>query len=190
MSRQPLALVLLLALAAISGWWLHTLDSALREEQAGVDDQPVLTLRTFHATRMDAQGLRRYTLSAPWLEQRAGDAGIWVEAPEFDTYRDGHTREWLLRARQGWLSPDHSRLVLTDTVTMTRPAESGLRPVTITTRDVTVYPREARVHTDAPALLEAPGTTLRSVGFTVFVDEDRLELTSAVRGRHEPAHHH
>lgn len=186
MSNRLLGLGGLGLLALLTGWFLFSLESSLREPQQPASDLPVLVMQDFQATRMNEQGVRQYTLAAPRMVQLPGDQGTWLEQPAIDVYQDASTREWLIRAERGWVAADNSLIRLESHVTLERPAASGKTPLVITTRNLQVYPEQRLVQTEEAARLDAPGGKLEAVGVRAYLDEDRLELLSAVRGIYEP----
>lgn len=185
--RGVLYLTGLALLAGLSYGLLRLVESSLWKPAPVESREPVLTIERFQAIRMNVAGLREYVLEAPLLVQLAGQEGTRVQKPVMDWYQpDGRTREWRLRAENGWIAADQQQMRLEGEVVMTRTAESGKSPVTITTRDVLVRPAERYAETAAPALAVTPGGELRAIGVRAYLDQERLELLSQVRGFYEP----
>lgn len=182
-----LYLVGLLLLAGASYGLLRLVKSSLQEPVSAESQAPVLIIERFRAVRMSIAGLREYVVEAPLLRQLPGELGTWVERPVMDWYQpDGQTREWRLRADQGWISSDQQSMRLEGGVVMTRTAESGKSPVEIITRDVSIRPAEHYAETAAPARAVTPSGELRAVGARAWLDREQLELLSEVRGYYEP----
>ena len=185
--RGSLYLAGLALLAASSYGLLRWVESSLREPVPVESREPVLVIQRFRAARMTAAGLREYVVEAPLLKQLPGQLGTQVEQPQMDWYQpDGQTREWRLRSGQGWIASDQKQIRLEGEVVMTRTAESGQPPVTLTTRDVLVRPDIRYAETAAPARAVTPGGELRAIGVRAYLDQERLELLSEVRGVYEP----
>lgn len=185
--RGVLYLTGLALLVGLSYGLLRLVESSLREQAPVESREPVLTVERFRAVRMDLAGVRKYVLEGPLLVQLAGQEGTRVQKPVMDWYQpDGRTREWRLRAENGWIAADQQQVRLEGEVVMTRTAESGKSPVTITTRDVLVRPTERYAETAAPTLAVTPGGELRAIGARAYLDQERLELLSQVRGFYEP----
>jgi len=72
-------------------------------------------------------------------------------------------------------------------VRMRRDADAGGEPVEVVTRDVTAWPREHRIETDAPATISQPGSILRGTGMRGDLDARILELMSDVHSTLQPA---
>jgi len=195
MAREPVSvrgwfyLAGLLLLAGLSYGLLRLVESSLREPVPAESQAPVLIIEQFRAVRMNVAGLREYVVEAPLLRQLPGQLGTWIEQPVLDWYQpDGETREWRLRADQGWIAADQQSMRLEGGVVMTRTTESGKSPVEVITRDVLIRPAERYAETAAPARAVTPGGELRAVGVRAWLDREQLELLSEVRGYYEPSH--
>jgi lipopolysaccharide export system protein LptC len=186
-TRGILSLTGLAVLAGLSYGLLRWVESSLREPVPAESQAPVLTVERFRAVRLNIAGVREYVVEAPRLWQLPGQGGVRIEQPALDWYLpDGRIREWRLQADQGWIAADNQSVRLDGEVVMSRGAESGKLPVTVTTRDVLVRLDERQAETTAPARAVTPGGELRAVGLRALLDEERLELLSEVRGVYEP----
>ncbi len=188
MGQGIVYLGVLAILAALSGWFLFTVESSLQEDDQAATERPILYIDNFLATVMNVQGIRNYTLTSPHSVQMPGKQGTWLDRPDIDVFQEnGKVRDWLIRAESGWISADHQLIRLQDAVSMTRPTSSGKRPVVINTRNVLVYPYEDYAETDEPSRLVTPGGIVDSIGFKAWLDEEQLELLATVRGKYEPS---
>lgn len=187
-TRGILYLSGLTLLAGLSYGLLWLVKSSLREPGSAESQAPVLTIERFRAVRMNLAGMKEYVVEAPRLQQLPGQGGAWIEQPALDWYQpDGQTREWRLQAEQAWGAADQQTLRLEGAVTMVRTAASGKPPMTVTTRDIMIRPAEHYAETAAPARVVTPDGELRSVGIRAWLDQQRLELLSEVRGFYEPS---
>jgi lipopolysaccharide export system protein LptC len=179
-------LSLVAGLALLSGWLLFTVESSLREGAQQDHHVPSLYIDHFRAVRTNAQGFREYTLTAPHLTQLSDQQGTWVEQPKFEIFDDGQHQEWVIHAERGWIAADNQTIRLEDAVTLMRPASYGKLPVSISTRQVVIYPELGEVQTQAPVLAETPSGVLSATGLKAYWHEERLELLSDVRGSYAP----
>ena len=185
--RGILSLAGLATLAGSSYALLRWVESSLRQKEPAESQAPVLSVEQFRAVRLNPTGLREYVIAAPLLQQWPAQRGTQIHQPIMDWYQpDGATREWRLQSEQGWITADQQQVRLEGAVVMTRTAASGKLPVTLTTRDVQVYPARQQAETAAPARMITPGGEVNVVGMRAWFDQQRLELLSAVRGRYEP----
>ena len=186
-ARGILSLTGLAVLAGLSYGLLRWVESSLREPAPAESGEPVLIIEQVRAVRLNTAGVREYVVEAPRLWQLPGQGGIRIEQPVVDWYQpDGQTREWRLRADQGWIAADYQLLRLEGTVVMDRAADSGKPPATITTRDVAVHRADRYAETAAPVRAVIPEGELHAVGARAWLDQERLELLSEVRGSYEP----
>jgi lipopolysaccharide export system protein LptC len=188
-ARGILSLVGLALLAGLSYGLLRWVETSLREPVPTESEDPVLVIEGLRAMRMTAAGQRELAIEAPRLWQLPGQGGARIERPDLDWYQpDGQTREWRLRAEEAWVAADRQTLLLEGEVVVDRTAESGKPPVVLVTRDVRVRPTERYLETAAPVRAATPGGEIRAVGARAWLDQERLELLSEVRGVYEPPH--
>lgn len=184
--RGILSLTGLALLASLSYGLLRWVESELREPAPAESQKPALIIKRFRAVRLNVAGQRKSVIAAPRLAQLPNHLGTRIEQPALDWYQpDGQTREWRLQAEHGWISADQQSVRLEGEVTMVRTADSGKQPMTITTRDVLVRPGERYAETAAPARAVTPDGEFRAVGVHAWLDQERLELLSEVRGVYE-----
>lgn len=177
-------------LAGLSYGLLRWVESTLREPGSAESQAPVLIVERFRAVRMNLAGKREYVVEAPLLQQSPGQGGVRIEQPALDWYQpDGQTREWRLQAESGWGAADQQILRLDGAVTMVRTVESGKPPMTVTTRDIVIRPGERYAETTALVQVATPGGEFRAVGARAWLDQQRLELLSEVRGFYDPSKH-
>ncbi|MDZ7621791.1 MAG: LPS export ABC transporter periplasmic protein LptC [Candidatus Competibacteraceae bacterium] len=186
-ARGILSLVGLALLAGLSYGLLRWVENSLREPDPAESQAPVLTIERLRAVRMTVAGQRELAIESPRLWQLPGQGGARLERPELDWYQpDDQTREWRMRAEGGWVAADRQTLLLEGEVVVDRAAEGSRPPITLITRDVRVRPTERYLETAAPMRAVTPGGELRAVGARAWLDQERLELLSEVRGVYEP----
>ncbi|PWV61801.1 LPS export ABC transporter periplasmic protein LptC [Plasticicumulans acidivorans] len=185
MQRGLLALLLLAILAGLSGWFLNELERELRDPGKRDDTTPVVVAANFFSTQMNVEGLRSYTLSGPHLEQLPGDRGTFVTQPIAHTFEVGQPI-WEIHAETGWVAPRNEVIDLRGAVRAERPASTGQLPLVLETRNVRLIPSKNYAETAEPAHITSPDGVVDAVGFRVWLDEDRVELISQVRGTYAP----
>ena len=75
---------------------------------------------------------------------------------------DGSGKGWHGRSDAAWVDREGTVMKLQGHVEMRRDAASGEEPVELVTRDVTAWPREHRIATDAPATISSTAWVYRS----------------------------
>ncbi len=185
--RGVLSLAGLALLAGLSYALWRWMEAELRPPGPVASQEPILIVERFRAVRLNVAGRRESVIEAPRLAQLPDKQGTRIEQPTLDWYLpDGQTRNWRLQAERGYVAADQQSVQLEGEVTIVRTVESGQAPLTIITRDVRVRPAERYAETSAPTRAVTPNGEFRAVGVRAFLDQERLELLSEVRGTHEP----
>ena len=183
MNWRGIIILLLLVGALLSGWavWKHR-QPPLRV--ASIDNRPDYVLHDFELTALDGQGKESFTLRAPKLERRPGDETMSLATPVFFV-PNGSGDHWEIRAKEGWISADQKEVRLIGDVKANSPPDD-LRPITMNTERLSVFPRQNRASTDAVMTIVQPGSILRGRGFAVSTTTKRYEFRSEVKTRYAP----
>ena len=72
-------------------------------------------------------------------------------------------------------------------VTLARVGTEQDRPITLTTPALNVWPKKDYAETDQPVTVVSDGLRLDAVGMKAYIDDQRVEFLSQVRGRYEPS---
>jgi len=179
-----IAILLLLLLTAGTGWFLQRLS---REDDAGralKAHEPDYYMENFTQSTMNEQGSLQHRLTAELMLHYADDDTTELVHPMLDVYNEAPT-PWHVKAEKGWVSANSEVVLLTGEVHIWRDGKNGERELDVLTRDLRVLPRERYAETDKAARIHSPGVLYNAVGMRAIFKEDRLELLSRVRGRHE-----
>lgn len=181
MTWRGIAILLLFLGALISGWsvWTHRNPAA---KAVTADSRPEYVLHDFELVALDSIGKESFTLSAPSLQRLPGDDSMSLVTPMF-LVPNGEEKYWDIRAKQGWISADQKEIRLIDDVKANGPADD-LRPITVNTDRLNVFPRENRAATDSVVTIVQPGSILRGRGFAVSTTTKRYMLRSEVKSRY------
>lgn len=174
-------------LAGLSYALLQWVESSLQQPDPPQSQAPILIIEQFRAVRLNEAGLKAYVIEAPRLEHFPHQAGTKIKQPVMDWYQpNGQIREWQLQSEQGWIAADRKTVKLNGAVTLRRPAASSKIPIVITTRNLQIKPEIHYAETAAPTQAITPNGVLNSIGVRAWLDQERLELLSKVRGTYEP----
>ncbi len=187
MLRSTLLYGTLLLLAGGSIWLLLTLRNSLRSGTPVVPQGPPVYLDHFIATRMNAQGVRLYSLSGPHLRELAHNRGTEVTDPQIETFRDASQRDWKITARRGWLSPDHSLLILKQRVVGQRAPTTHQLALTLTTEQLLYRPDQHLVTSPAEVELSSATGWLKGRGLLAYLDSREVRLLHDVQGQYAAA---
>ena len=165
----------------LSGWavWKHRNPP---EQIAAASARPDYVLHDFELTALNGEGKESFTLRAPNLERRPNDDSMSLTTPVFQV-PDGSGKYWDIRSKQGWVSADQKEIRLIGDVKANSPADD-LRPITMNTERLNVFPGENRASTDAVMTIVQPGSILRGRGFAVSTATKRYVFRSEVRSRY------
>ncbi len=125
-----------------------------------------------------------YRLSAASAQQALADGVVSLSKVEL-RYEPAAATPWDLRAQRGQIPPDGKIIMLSGDVEATNQPESA-PPTRIRTEYLELIPDEYVARTDQGVRIERGGGTLEAQGLRAFLKEDRLQLTSDVRGRFAP----
>jgi lipopolysaccharide export system protein LptC len=184
MSWRSILILLLLAGALVSGWAVWTYRRP-PPQITTAKDRPDYVLRDFELTALNGEGKESFTLRAPSLERRPDDDTMSLATPVFQV-PDGTGKYWDIRSKEGWVSADQNEIRLIGEVKANSPADD-LRPITMNTDRLNVFPRQNRASTDTVVTIVQPGSILRGRGFAVSTTTKRYQLRSEVKSRYVTA---
>lgn len=183
MSWRGAVIALLLVGAVLSGWavWKHGQTPA---QATAARERPDYVLRDFELIALNGEGAESFTLRAPRLERKPGDDTLSLRTPLFFV-PNGSGGYWEIRADSGWVSADQREIRLQGGVKANGPPED-LRPITMNTERLSVFPRENRAASDDVVTIVQPGSILRGRGFAVSTTTKRYVFRSEVQTRYAP----
>jgi lipopolysaccharide export system protein LptC len=189
MSRRMLLALFVLGMAAaltqLALWWLTPPPPP--STFAG-PPRSSYTLYDFHLTVLGDDGRPALFLRAPQLDRRNGDDALYINAPRF-VLPQNNGPAWQGHSRFGWVNAQGTELKLLGDVYMLQPAVDGGPPSTITSHDITAWPREHRLASAARTEIQQPNATLVGIGFRANTATRTLELLDDVHGTFLPATH-
>jgi lipopolysaccharide export system protein LptC len=175
--KIPVAIIGLAALALsaqLVSWWL--------QPQAKVSDfvgppRSGYVLHNFVLDSWDETGKFSFKLTAPQLDRRDGDDSLYLITPDFVLpSKAPGTPDWTGNSRYGWVDSGGDLLKLQGDVHMHRVAYLDNAPVQMDSSDMTAWPKENRVATDARATVVQGSSTMTGVGMHANLDVKHLEL--------------
>jgi lipopolysaccharide export system protein LptC len=181
MSWRGVIILCLVIGALLSGWavWKHRNPPT---QVTAANARPDYVLHDFELTALNGEGKESFTLRAPNLERRPNDDSMSLTTPVFQV-PDGTGKYWDIRSKQGWVSADQKEIRLIGDVKANSPADD-LRPITMNTERLNVFPGQNRASTDAVVTIVQPGSILRGRGFAVSTTTKRYVFRSEVRSRY------
>lgn len=190
--RRTLVAIVVLALAVgvaqVLLWWLRP---ANRNDQFVGPPRSGYSLRDFTLDAYGEDGHLSFRLRSPYLQRREGDESLYLNAPSFllPPQHGAAGLPWTGHSEYGWVSANADLLKLQGKVVMQRPAFDGSPAASIHTSDVTAWPKQNRVATEAPAEIRQGTATMHSVGLRANLDTKYLELLHDFHGTFKPSSH-
>ena len=183
--RTVFWLLVLLVVAAITQllvWWLKP-----PPKPAAIVGPPrssyELDQFTLHAFAQD--GKLAFTMTAPHLARREGNDSLYINAPKYYfVASDGSN--WDGTSQYAWISSDNNLVKLIGKVDMRRPPTTKISAAEIHTADATVWTQDKRMATEAPSVIQEPGSILRGVGMKADMNTHSLELLADVHATLTP----
>jgi len=172
-------------LVALGTWLARDRDAEgpapLAEDEARTDAY----VRGATVLSADAAGNWQYELRSPRMAHYPVD-GVWIlTAPEVTFFRaDGP--DWGGHAEQGRVWDDRDEAELIGDVELDRPAAPDMPWIEVRTRDLRIQPERGYAETAAPTQMRQPSGTLSGTGARFYLNEERIELLSNVKGHYEP----
>lgn len=181
MSWRGVVILCLLVGALLSGWavWKHRNPPP---QVAASAARPDYVLHDFELTALNVEGLESFTLHAPILERSPNDDTMSLTTPVFQI-PDGSGKYWDIRSKTGWVSADQKEVRLIGDVKANSPADD-LRPITMNTDRLNVFPGQNRAATDSVVTIVQPGSILSGRGFDVSTTTKHYVLRSEVKSRY------
>ncbi|QNK00271.1 LPS export ABC transporter periplasmic protein LptC [Dyella telluris] len=145
------------------------------------------TLTNFQLWSYDVDGLPSFQMVAPHLERRENDDSLYINTPDFTLpSNQAGVPPWLGNSLYAWVDKSGTLLKLQGPVYMHRAAYCVTAAAEIHTSDVTAWPKENRMVTDAPAQMVQGDSKLSGVGMRANLNTNHLELLDESHGTFPP----
>lgn len=145
------------------------------------------TLTNFKLWSYNPEGQLAFRMQAPQLERREGDESLYINSPVFDlSSKKPGVPDWHGQSLYGWVDKSGSLIKLQGPVTMHRPAWAETPATDLVSSDVTVWPKENRMETAAPAQMTQGDSRMDGVGMRANLNDNHLELLDNVHATFPP----
>ncbi len=182
--RGLVPIVFLVALAALSTWYLRQIEDNLERQRSADSTAPRAFGTGVALTRLGADGLPRYTLEAAKMTQGPGTSGIDLLDPRYSGFESQRmTRRG--SAERGWVADGHKLVKLYDSVRLEELDAGGGRPAVMSTSYLEIYPDDNVAQTSLPVEIATGTGIVNAVGMRADLGRDRVWLETKVRGWHK-----
>jgi lipopolysaccharide export system protein LptC len=181
---------LVLVLIASATWLLYESPAPAERPTAQATPQPGhqvdYYLRGLQTTSMGSDGKPARTLRAAQVKHFQDDDTTELVEPELTVYQ-GDQPPWKVRAASGWVSADGSLVLLNDDVLIEREAGTQNQPISISTRNLRVQPREDYAETDEKVRVRSHRDRIDATGMQAWLREpSRIKFLADVKGFYAP----
>ncbi|MEO7757840.1 MAG: LPS export ABC transporter periplasmic protein LptC [Dokdonella sp.] len=187
MERRYWVLVVVLALVVLGSELLLWITRERPDEQTYAGPpRSDYTLTDFTMNALDSAGKRTFQVSGPTLSRRGEDGSIFVTTPDYIIV-DGSGHPWTGKSDAAWVNKDGTLMKLQGHVEMHRQAGGeDDKPIDVVTSELTTYPKDKKMETEAPATITQPGSILTGIGMRGDLNTKVLELLSDVHSTLQP----
>lgn len=160
--------------------------------RAQPDDFPYAYMTNIETLEYDVEGKLVYKLETPaakYFQRDASQPGAadytLIEQPRIIFYAANNTTPWHMSAAEGFSDANgHEVRLKTDVVAEQKSSAQG--PIQVTTSELRVNTLLQYAETDKAVKMRAQQNQIETVGMRAFLNEDRIELLSEVRGVYAP----
>lgn len=145
------------------------------------------TLTEFQLSSYGRDGRPAFNVKAPRLERREGDESLYINSPVFDLpSNQAGVPDWRGESLYGWVDKGGDLLKLQGPVHMHREAFDDTPAARLDTEDATIWPKQNRMETAAPAHMAQGDLTMSGVGMRADLNDKHLELLNDSQGSFPP----
>ncbi|MCF7981442.1 MAG: LPS export ABC transporter periplasmic protein LptC [Pseudomonadales bacterium] len=145
--------------------------------------EPDFYLLNAKSVEFDQSGKLRYRFNAQQLDHFPKGDYTLVKTPDITLFHNDGT-PWYINARQGRITAGNESIKLWDQVVIIRDSQE--EPMKMETRTLTIIPKQDIAKTEQDVVITNRAGRIDATGMITYVDENRMELLSNVRVRHEP----
>ena len=177
-----------LGLLLIVGWVLVDRAPEITPPEQTTADQADYFVDDFTVTATRPSGEVEYRLTASSMQHYPKAATWHFTAPHLLFYPT--TGEpWRVTAEKGKAWSDGDDILLQGPVAIRRASGPVNRPMNVDTFDLHLKPNDDYAFTDRQTVLYSGGMRMTGVGARAYMDQQKLELLSQVKGRYVPDTH-
>lgn len=178
-----LPIALMLFLAALTLWLRFALETPLPGGNGHHRHDPDAIIDNFTLTRLDEQGVPRYTLTANRMLHYADDDTTALAAPK--VIRRGEGPTVTITAERGTLARESNEAFFRDNVLVIREATPGNEELRVRTDFLHLLPDKNIARTDQAVTVTEGRSSLSGVGMEFNDNTRQFAIFSQVRGRFE-----
>lgn len=179
--KATIGLSLLVATLSIIVWNIRPEEKTRSSES----DKSDYRLLDFQMTAFNEQGQESFSLAAPLLERDPNGKTITITQPKFTFPGEGQ-EIWHAQSDSAWVSEKAREVQLRDHVSIQSPASAAGVQAIFSTKQLTVYPKENRIHTNQWVTIHHGSSILKGLGLEANIKQHRVQLLSKVQAHYAP----
>lgn len=176
--------VIALCIAVVSGMFYYYSGKTARQDIVNFRDFSLIASNV-NITKTDASGALSIKTEAQHLQQWANTDRSQLDILHTAWYKDGQQYA-TFKADKGYGFDNNSKVILTGNIVAQRLATGDQPSMTFTTTQLTGYPKEHRIETSQPVLIQSAQGRLTSQGLKANLDNGQYNLFH-LRGQYIPA---
>ena len=185
-AKQAVWLFFTLIILACSGWYFAHLQTVTRLDHETLFSTVDTTVSQLTVRQFNTDGLLVNLLTTPLMQHIPKEDVQLLDTPHIIIAQEDHPA-WTICSEKAKSFDGGQKITFMQHVIVHQNPGDKTQESTLTTEEVTYYPKEKKATTDLFVTYEQPGNTIQSMGMNAFLDEKRVELLHQARGSYDPA---
>ncbi|WP_455202887.1 LPS export ABC transporter periplasmic protein LptC [Kaarinaea lacus] len=186
MNKRLWVPALLITLAALSWWYVRSLDKDLTKKTEVSAQGPDFYMRDVLSTVMDDKGMPKHQLHTQYLAHYPEENRTDLRTPHLTLYQP-NGNIWTIRSEKGEVFQETEEIYLLGEVIIEQPGAEEQRAIKIVTKDVMVDPNAQTAETQMPVAISHIDGNVNAVGMRANLKKQTVMLKSEVRGTYAPS---
>ena len=171
---------------AFSGWYFASSDNFIQLDEKVLTHTVDTIINDLVVKEYNDDGLLINSLQSSHVKHTPFEDKHWFKNPYIHiTQKD--EAPWVIQAHEAVSYDGGKKMILNDDVRIKQTSHQD-QISTITTSQLTYYPKEKIAISDQHVLFEQKGTKVESQGIKAWLSEKRVKLLSQARGKYDPKH--
>ncbi len=186
MTNRVKFLTILLALTVIStlaSIWLT--DEDTESDPVRKAHKPDYYMENFSTLTMNQDGSPKNKVSAEFMAHYQDDDTTELLQPNLELFHADKPPTYVT-AEKGWITSNNEVILLSGAVHLNQDDKNGRLQLQVDTSDVKILLDEDYIETEKHAVITNQRTRIETIGLRAYMNENRIELLSHVRGKIEP----
>jgi len=146
------------------------------------DKAPDAFMTQAHIIRLNKFGKKHYELMSPKVQHYTKDDQTFSQKPFVIVYGENNESPWHINGDKSHSIHGDQKIILTGHVKIKQLPGINSNNVTITTSQLTWYPRRSFAQTDRPVTITQLNSQVHAIGMTADFKKDWIKLLSQAKG--------